>query len=336
MSGANTQVFLARRPDHMPGDDVFGFRQIAVPAIRPGEVLVEAVYVSLDPYMRGAMNGSFVVGEAMSGGVVGRIADGGNSGLRQGAWVQASLPWQSFSAVAADQVRLLDADDAPVSTALGVLGMPGLTAWTGLHNVAGIEPGESVFVSAATGAVGSVAGQIARLHGCRVIGCAGSDEKCAWARDVLGYDGMINHRSASDLATAIAALAPDGVDVDFENVGGPVMQAVIANMNTHGRIALCGMISQYNRLGAEAGPNNLFRLIYGRIRMQGFIVSDYAEEAEPFRRQVGAWVRAGKLHYREDIAEGWTALPQAFRSLLSGDNFGKVLVQVSDDPSRRT
>ena len=153
---------------------------------------------------------------------------------------------------------------------------------------------------------------------------------------MLGYEGMINHRSTSDLATAVAALAPDGVDVDFENVGGPVMQAVIANMNTHGRIALCGMISQYNRLGAEAGPNNLFRLIYGRIRMQGFIVSDYGQEAEPFRRQVGAWVRAGKLHYREDIADGWAALPQAFRGLLGGDNFGKVLVQVADDPSRRT
>jgi hypothetical protein len=170
---------------------------------------------------------------------------------------------------------------------------------------------------------------------CHAAHRAGSDEKCAWAVDTLGYDGIFNHRMTTDLTAAIASLAPEGVDVDFENVGGPIMQAVIDAMNPHGRIALCGMISQYNRLGTEAGPGNLFKLIYGRIRIQGFIVSDYPDEAEPFRRQVSAWMRDGKLAYREDIVEGWQAMPEAFRGLLSGGNFGKLVVQVSDDPSRQ-
>lgn len=303
----------------------------------PGQVLVQSLFLSVDPYMRGRMNDvkSYVppykIGEVMGGGVVGRVVASETEELREGAIVEGLLGWQQFALAKPSWLRKVDKDLAPVSTALGVLGMPGLTAYFGLLDLCQPTGGECVVVSAASGAVGGVVVQIARKHECRVVEVVGSDEKARYIRDELGCDTAINYRTEDDLQSALAAACPDGIDIYFDNVGGPVTDAVIDNLAQRARIALCGQISQYNNASTQMGPRNLWRLLVTRSRMEGFIVSDFASRFPEALKELASWISSGDLKYRQDIVVGIENTPQAFIGMLEGKNFGKLLVQTVPD-----
>jgi NADPH-dependent curcumin reductase CurA len=293
---------------------------------------VRNAFMSVDPYMRGRMNDAksyvppYELGKVMYGGAVGEVVAGGEPG----ALVVHQLGWREAALVDADRVQPgAVPDGVSPSALLGALGMPGLTAWVGVTEIAPIAEGETVFVSAAAGAVGSVAGQIAKARGCRVIGSAGAPEKVAYVRDVLGFDAAFSHRD--DVRAALAEAAPDGVDVYFDNVGGPQLEAAIGALNRGGRIALCGSVSQYNATEPAPGPRNLGLLVGKRGRMRGFIVSDHAASAPAFREEVGGLLADGRLVLAESVVEGGIeAAPRAFVEMLRGEHLGKVVVRLSD------
>ena len=277
------------------------------------------------------------VGEVMTAGTVSRVAESKLNGFAVGDFVLTGNGWQDYALSDGRGVRKLDPDEAPISTAVGVLGMPGHTAYVGLLDIGKPKANETVVVSAASGAVGAVVGQIARITGCRVVGVAGAKEKCDYVVDELGFDACVSHQS-DDLAANLKAACPDGIDVYFENVGGKVFDAVLPLLNPFARVPVCGRIANYNLTGPPPGPDQTARLmgrvLVRRLTLRGFIVFDHVDRMPDFLRDVGAWIRNGELRYREDIVEGLENAVTAFQGLFKGRNFGKLLVRVSDDPTR--
>jgi NADPH-dependent curcumin reductase CurA len=325
---------LASRPVGRPVPANFELAEVPVPAPGDGQLLVRNLINSVDPYMRGRMSAaksyaeSYRVGEAMWGGAIGEVVASGVDSHQVGDVVLHGLGWREYALVPASEAIKVDPHAAPLGAYLGVLGMPGLTAYAGLLEVAEFKPGDAVFVSGAAGAVGSVAGQIARLSGAsRVIGSAGSDDKVRYLVDELGFDAAFNYRNGP-VTEQLAAAAPDGIDVYFDNVGGDHLEAAIGSMNMFGRIAACGSISRYNAVEAPPGPRNLGKIVGWRLRIRGFIVFDFADLQEKFVREIGAWIRSGELRYRETVVEGFENTPKAFMDMFDGANTGKMLVRL--------
>lgn len=331
----NRTIVLASRPQGMPTEEQFRLQEGPIPAAAEEEVVVRSLYISVDPYMRGRMNDgpsyipSFQVGQAISGGAVGQVISSRSSKLREGDIVSGMWGWQEYAAVEADSLQRIDPDQAPVSTALGVLGMPGLTAYFGLLDIGQPKSGETVVVSGAAGAVGSIVGQIAKLQGCRVVGIAGSEDKLTYLKDELGFDAVVNYKSTG-FEAELKSACPDGVDIYFENVGGAVSDAVIALLNQNARIPLCGQISLYNLDGADQGPRIQPQLLVKRALIKGFIVGDYAEQFPEAIVQLAHWVQGEKIHYTETVLEGFEKLPEAFLGLFKGSNTGKLLVKAAE------
>jgi NADPH-dependent curcumin reductase CurA len=334
----NRQIVLATRPEGEPRPENFRFVEIALSQPAEGQVLLKTLWLSLDPYMRGRMSAaksyakSVEIGEVMVGGTVSEVVESRHKDFKKGDVVASMSGWQEYALSDGTMLRKLDPKAAPVSTALGVLGMPGMTAYFGLLEIGQPKAGETVVASAASGAVGAVVGQIAKLKGCRVVGVAGGTEKCRYVTDELGFDACVDHR-APDLPEKLAAACPKGIDVYFENVGGATWAAVLPLLNTHARVPVCGMIAHYNDTELPRGPDLTPRLMRAiltkRLTLRGFIIFDFFPRFAEFERDVGAWVRAGKIKYREDVVEGLDAAPQAFIGLLKGKNFGKLLVRVA-------
>jgi NADPH-dependent curcumin reductase CurA len=329
----NRQIVLKSRPEVMPGLDNFALVDSAVPEPGEGEVLIRTLWLSLDPYMRGRMSAAksyakpVEVGATMVGGTVGEVVASKNQKFAVGDIVLGSNGWQDYAVSNGAGLRKLDPAAAPVSTALGVLGMPGMTAYCGLLEIGQPKPGETVVVAAASGAVGSVVGQIAKIRGCRAVGIAGGADKCRFVIDALGFDACVDHR-APDFRETLAAACPAGIDVYFENVGGAVQQTVWPLLNDFARIPVCGLIAQYNLATPMPGPD-MFTVLRKRLTLRGFIVTDFAAKQADFLRDAGEWVRSGRLKYREDIIDGLENAPTAFLGLLRGKNFGKLLVRVA-------
>ena len=338
----NRRIALADRPRGEPKPSDFATVDDPVPSPGDGEMLLRTVYLSLDPYMRGRMNDvkSYVppirIGETMEGGTVSVVEASRNPKFSVGDIVFGYTGWQEYSISNGKGMRTVDPAIAPVSTALGILGMPGLTGYVGLLDLGQPKEGETVVVSAATGAVGSLVGQIAKLKGCRVVGVAGAEAKCRYAVDALGLDACVSHREG-DLRGALAEACPDGIDVYYENVGGRVFDAVIGLMNVHGRIPVCGGIAHYNDTGPPSGPDRLagaMRVILTRrLTVRGFIIFDHHHRIPDFTRDVSGWLREGTIVYREDVVGGIDSAVGAFLGLLRGENFGKLVVKVSEDPT---
>jgi NADPH-dependent curcumin reductase CurA len=332
----NRQWLLANRPAGEPGESDFEMVESPVPEPGDGEFVGRALYLSVDPYMRGRMRDvksyapPAALGAVMVGGTVSQVTASKNPAFAEGEIVQGNFGWQEYAVSNGSDVRTVDAALAPVSTALGVLGMPGMTAYFGLLEVGQPVAGETVVISAAAGAVGSVVGQIARIKGCRAVGIAGGAEKCAYLTDELGFDAAVNYKAAPDLSTALAEACPDGIDVYFDNVGGVTLDTVLSLINLHARIAICGMISEYNLTAPELAPRPTRALLVNRARMQGLLVHDWADSRAEGIAQMAAWISEGKLRYREDVIEGIENMPKAFLRLLRGENFGKQLVKAGD------
>ncbi|CAH1659326.1 NADP-dependent oxidoreductase [Chelatococcus asaccharovorans] len=337
----NTRILLAARPEGAPKPSDFRIEDIPVPEPRDGDVLLKILYLSLDPYMRGRMSTAksyaapAAIGDVMPGGTVARVETSRHPDFVEGDIVLSYSGWQSYALSKGAGLRKLDPAVAPVTTALGVLGMPGFTAWSGLLLIGEPKPGETVVVAAASGAVGSAVGQIARIKGARAVGIAGGPEKCAYVRDALGFDAAIDHH-AVDFPAQLAAACPNGIDVYFENVGGAVWEAVFPLLNKHARVPVCGLIAGYNATSPTgSGPDRLpvlMREILSRsLLIRGFIQTEFAAAHEAqFLREAGAWVGSGQLRYKEDIVEGLANAPEAFIGLLEGRNFGKLIIRVAD------
>jgi hypothetical protein len=334
----NRQIVLRSRPVGMPKPADFDLIETPVPQPKDGEVLCRTIYLSLDPYMRGRISGarsyaqSVELGQVIVGGTVGQVLESRCVGLAAGDIVQGYDGWQSHAVSKGTGLRKLDPKQAPISTALGVLGMPGMTAYVGLLDIGQPRAGETVVVSAASGAVGSAVGQIARIKGARAVGIAGSQDKCDYVVRELGFDACVNYK-IGDLPAALRAACPGGIDVYFENVGGDVLRAVMTLLNQNARIPLCGLISEYNATETTPGPN-LRPLLFNRVLIKGFIVSDHMARMGEFLKDCGGWVREGRLKYREDVVAGLDRAPEAFIGLLQGKNFGKLLVRVGEDPTK--
>ena len=326
------EIRLVARPQGVPDEGLFEVVETDVPDPADGQILIRNAYLSVDPYMRGRMNdrrsyvAPYALGEAMTGGAVGRVATSRNGDWPEGTWVLHSLGWREWALSDGHGLRPVEPGLAPSSTALGVLGMPGFTAWYGLTELGQPREGETVFVSAAAGAVGSVAGQIAHLLGCRVVGSAGSAEKLAWLRAV-GFAEAFSYRDRP-VVDGLRDAAPDGIDVYFDNVGGDHLEAAIGSLRLYGRVVSCGHISRYNDLEAQPGPRNMFMIVTKRLAVRGFIISDHYERYGDFLQTMGPWVRDGRVQYRETVVEGIENAPGAFLGLLGGENVGKMLVQV--------
>lgn len=334
---SNKQIALKSRPNGWPVADNFELLDTAVPDAGPGQMVVEASYMSVDPYMRGRMNDTksyvppFELGKPMQAGMVGKVIASNGGKFDVGTYVVGMGDWANFTVTDGAGFNPVDPNLAPLSYYLGILGMPGMTAYVGLKGVAEMKGSENLFVSAASGAVGQVVGQIGKNMGCHVSGSAGSDDKVAYLTDELGFDTAFNYKT-ENVYKAVAATNPKGVDVYFENVGGPVLEAVIANLNFNARVALCGMISMYNATldDMPAGPRNMALLVGRSVRMQGFIVSNYPDLCAEWVQVGAGWLKDGKLKYRESVAEGIENAPQAFIDMLGGKNFGKQVAKLSD------
>ncbi|MFM9917323.1 MAG: NADP-dependent oxidoreductase [Rhizobacter sp.] len=335
----NRRIVLASRPATAVGPEHFRLEEHAVPVPAAGQVLLRTVFLSLDPYMRGRMSDApsyapcVQIGEVMTGGAVSRVQASRHPDFQTGDLVMGYTGWQDYALSDGIGLTRLDADMPHPSLSLGVLGMPGFTAFMGLLDIGQPRPGETVVVAAASGAVGAVVGQIARLKGCRVVGIAGGADKCRFVVDELGFDACIDRRS-DDLPAHLAAACPKGIDVYFENVGGAVFDAVLPLLNTHARVPVCGLISLYSGAPAAAASDRLpvlmRTLLVKRIHMQGFIIFDYECRQAEFLGPMRAWLADGKVRFREDIVEGLENAPQAFMGLLKGENFGKLVVRVAE------
>jgi len=334
----NRQIVLAKRPSGKPESANFRLEESSIPVPEDGQVLCKTIYLSLDPYMRGRMNAGksyappVEIDEVMGGGTVGQVIESKNSGFSAGDLVFGYGGWQEFWVQQGTELKKVDPKLAPISTATGVLGMPGVTAYTGLLNIGQPKKGETVVVAAASGAVGSVVGQIARIKGARAVGIAGSAEKCKYVKEELGFDACVNHNSP-EFAEALKAVCPDGIDVYFENVGGKVFETVSPLFNDFARIPVCGIISAYNATELPPGPNLtplLMRdILVKRLTFRGFIVWDFASQEKEALTKLAEWIKEGKLNYREDIVDGIENAPEAFIGLLEGKNFGKLVIRVS-------
>jgi NADPH-dependent curcumin reductase CurA len=339
MAEAARRIVLASRPVGEPKASDFRLEEFAVPTPGAGEMLLRTLWLSLDPYMRGRMSDApsyakpVGIGEVMEGGTVSEVTASNNDKFAKGDIVLGHTGWQTHALSNGAGLRKLDPKLAPVTTALGVLGMPGMTAYSGLLEIGQPKAGETVVVSAASGAVGSVVGQIARIKGARAVGIAGGADKCRYVKEELGFDACVDHRDA-DLAGKLKAACPKGIDVYFENVGMPVFDAVLPLFNPFARVPVCGLIAQYNATELPPGPNRLPVLMRNvltkRLTIRGFIVTDFAARFPDFIRDVPQWIKEGRIKYREDIADGLENAPQTFMGLLKGKNFGKQLVRVAE------
>lgn len=332
----NKRIILASRPAGMPSMDNFATVDAEVPQPKDGEVLVRTLYLSVDPYMRGRMSdrksyvAPFAVNEVMNGGVVAEVVESRSPDLKPGDIVTGQLSWQLYSVVPARELRKVDPKLAPVTTSLGVLGIPGLTAYFGLIDIGKPREGETVVVSGAAGAVGMTVCQIAKIKGCRVVGIAGSDEKNEYLEHELWVDRTINYKTAGDMKLALKDACPGGVDIYFDNVGGDVSDAVLPFINKAARVIICGQISLYNLEKPDVGPRLQPYLLVKSALMQGFIITDYAPRFAEGVKQLGQWLSEGKMKYAENIVDGFENTPQAFLGLFSGENLGKQLVRVEE------
>ena len=333
---SNRKITLKSRPDGYPKPSDFELIEESIPQPGEGEVLVESIWLSLDPYMRGRMRegGTFAasvgLGDVMVGSAVCRIVESRTPAYEVGEIVDVELGWQEYGVLAGQNLRRVDPSMGPLSTALGILGMTGMTAYFGFLEVCQPRPGDTVVVSAASGAVGQVVGQIAKIMGCYVVGTAGSQEKIDYIVDELGFDVGINYKM-DNVPEALAEACPLGIDVYFDNVGGPMTDAVMENLADFARVAICGQLSQYNLSKPELGPRNIRNLNIHQARMEGFLNYSFANRFEVGRRHISQWIREGKMKYREDVTEGIENAPSAFIGMLRGENFGKTLVKVSDE-----
>jgi hypothetical protein len=324
------EIHLAARPEGWPKESDFALAEVDVADPAEGELLIRNEFLSVDPYMRGRMNDTrsyvppFGLGEPMPGGAVGRVAASEHPDYVEGEWVFSMLGWREVARSSGEGLRKLDPERAPPQTALGVLGMPGLTAYVGLLDIGQPRAGDTVFVSGAAGAVGSVVGQIAKIKGCRVIGSAGSAEKVTWLEE-LGFDKAFNYKETPPRD----ALRDEKIDVYFDNVGGEHLEAALSAANTHARFVSCGMISRYNDERPEPGPRNIALVVSKRLKLQGFIIGDHFDRAGDFFRDMSEWIRAGEVKYRETYVDGIEHAPRAFLGLLRGENIGKMIVRLN-------
>lgn len=335
---SNRQYYLAARPAGLPTPSDVPARDVPVPAPRPGEVILRNLYISLDPAIRGWMGDDpnyiepIAIGDAVRSSVIGRVVQSNSPDFAVGDVAMSLGAWEAYTTAPAAALNRLDENAGiPLSAFLGVLGPTGLTAYFGLLEVGRPRAGETVLVSAAAGAVGSIVGQIAKMQGCRVVGIAGSDDKCAWLRDELGFDAAINYRSCGDCEAAIRAACPDGVDVYFDNVGGDILEAALACLNKFARVAVCGWISTYNIADAP-GPSarRLWQLVANSVTIQGFVVLDYLERFPEGVTQLAQWLMAGQLKYREDVVDGLDNILPTFLRLFDGSNQGKLVVRIPE------
>lgn len=332
------EVRLKSRPVGMPKEGDFEIAEAEIGQPGDGEVLVRNIWMSVDPYMRGRMYDResyvppFQIGKPLEGGAIGQVVASNAEGVKEGDYVQSMLGWREYFVARGNEVQKVD-DKAgvPIQAFLGTLGMPGLTAYAGLLRVGELKDGETVFVSAASGAVGAVVCQIAKAKGCYVVGSAGSDDKCTWLEETAGIDKAINYKTCGNLTEAVGKAFPKGIDVYFENVGGEHLEAALEHMRPFGRLAMCGMISQYNATEAPAGPSNLIYMVGKSLKMQGFIVSNHFDLLPDFIKDMSGWIAEGKLKWEETVEEGIERAPHAFLNLFTGQNFGKMLVKVGPD-----
>ena len=336
MPTASREIRLAARPRGAPVGSDFELAEVEVPDPGDGELVIRNAYLSVDPYMRGRMNDvrsyvpPFALGEPMTGGAVGQVIASRNQRFPEGSWVVHDLGWREVALSEGRGARVVDPERAPLSTTLGVLGMTGLTAFVGVVDIGDVREGDTVFVSGAAGAVGSIAAQIAKLRGARIVGSAGAPEKLDWLRE-LGVDDVFDYHETST-REALREYAPDGIDVYFDNVGGETLEAAIGAMRLHGRIVACGSISRYNATEALPGPRNLFLVVTKRLRMQGYIIFDHFDRFPAFLAEVAPAVADGSIRHRETIVDGIERAPEAFIGLLEGANVGKMLVRVGPEP----
>ncbi|MBF9195117.1 zinc-binding dehydrogenase [Microvirga terrestris] len=338
MTEQNLQILLASRPTGRPTPDNFKLVRTPIPVPGEGQVLLKIRYLSLDPYMRGRMSAAksyaaaVEIGEVMEAGTVGEVLESRHPDYEPGDMVLSYSGWQSYAVADANALRKLDPDQAPLTTALGVLGMPGFTAYAGLLTLGQPKPGETVVVAAASGPVGSAVGQIAKIRGARAIGIAGGAKKCALVRDEFGFDAAVDHHSPT-FAEDLRAACPDGIDVYFENVGGKVWDAVFPLLNTFARIPVCGLIAQYNATGAFEGPDRLPVLMRDvltkSLTIRGFIQREFSDQRPAFYQDMAGWIADGRVKHKEDIVQGLESAPEAFIGLLEGRNFGKLIVEVA-------
>ena len=334
-SVTSREIHLRSRPHGLPTAENFALVSVKVPTpSHPDQVLVRNRFISVDPYMRGRMRDTrsytppFGLDEPLTGGAVGEVVSSTSDQFAEGDFVLHMFGWREYALAEPRHLTKVDPSLAPLQSFLGVLGMPGMTAYVGLLDIGKPQPGETVFVSGAAGAVGSEVCQIAKIQGCRVVGSTGSQVKARWLEEVAGVDVAINYKETSNLRRELKKACPDGIDVYFENVGGVHLEAALQYMNNSGRIAVCGMISMYNATSAQPGPANLALMIGRRLKMQGFIVSDHLERRADFLRDVSGWMREGKLKWEETILDGIESTPEAFIGLFHGENLGKMLVKV--------
>ncbi len=331
---SSRQIELHSRPEGVPTVDNFRLSVGILDALTDGEILVQNEWMSVDPYMRGRMNDAesyikpFQIGKPLEGGCIGQVIESQNNDFQVGDYVLGSLGWREKWKSTGAGVVIVDPTLAPVQHYLSVLGMTGMTAWAGLTRVAKLTKGSTVFVSAASGAVGSVVCGIAKAMGCRVIGSAGTHEKLEWLQQMVDVDEVINYKEVKDLSKELGKRAPKGIDVYFDNVGGEHLEAALDHMNTHGVIVSCGMISTYNATEPTAAPRNLFKIIGKRIRMEGMLVGDHLKERDAFLKDMLGWISSGQIVFKETITQGLENAPAAFIGLFNGDNFGKTLVKI--------
>jgi NADPH-dependent curcumin reductase len=337
-SARNRRIVLAARPKGEPQETDFRLEDAEIPSPGDGEVLLRTLYLSLDPYMRGRMNAArsyaapVEIGDVMEGGTVSEVIESQVADVHPGDIVLSHCGWQEYAVAQAKGLRKLDTGAAPISAALGVLGMPGFTAYTGLLNIGQPKAGETVVVAAAAGAVGSVVGQMAKISGCRAIGIAGGPEKCDHVRNDLGFDECLDHR-AGGLKAELKRACPNGIDVYFENVGGAVFDAVFPLLNPFARVPVCGLIAHYNATGLPEGPDRtpflMSAILIKRLTFRGFIVTDFVSQYSDFIRDMSGWISEGKVRYREHVVDGLENAVAAFQGLLRGRNTGKMLVRVA-------
>lgn len=339
----NQEIVLAEHPSGVPTKDTFEINDIDMPTantLKNDEVLIKSLYVSVDPGMRGFMDkgeddaagNKYELNQPITSRSVAQIVAtaSGNSSFKKGDIVHGRFAWQRYQTVNIDDIEKLDPDLAPISTAVSMLGVPGLAAYFGMLKIGMPQEGETVVVSGAAGSVGSMAAQFAKIKGCKVVGIAGSPEKIDYLENELGLDKGINYKQTDDMQAAIKSACPDGVDVFFDNVGGELFDAVFANINRHGRIAICGQIAEYNAHNPPKGPRPMHTLIKKSARMEGFVVFDFSDEFEDAKKQIGEWYNNDELIYKENLIEGFENIPSAFIGLFEGDNIGKQMVKVSE------
>ena len=336
------EVHLKQYPHGMPSEEIFEIVKVNIPEPKEGEFLVKNLWMSVDPYMRGRMKSpeesksyisSYRLSKPLEGSCIGQIIESENNNYKVGEFVLGNFGWRDYWISNGRDIMKVNSKIAPIQTYLGALGMPGLTAYVGLINIGKLNEGkDTVFISAASGAVGSIACQIAKIKGCHVVGSAGSDEKVEWLYDSIKLDYAFNYKTIGEnnLSSELKKGCPEGIDLYFDNVGGKHLEAALDNTKTFGRIVLCGMISQYNVTAPYVGPSNIFLAITNRIRLQGFIITDHYEMFNQFQENISNWIKDGKIKWKETIIQGLENSPKAFTGLFKGENFGKMLIKIAE------